>query len=148
MPAATGHLLAQLFPRLAHAFLDDVRLNLEAAGYGFHIDLAFDGVRNLRYGIGNLIDQIGLFEGVVPGFLQHEVRLEHNPVLLVLRNERLDFLQRVLTGEGVWVVPVREEHHARIHAFPKDEADGADGGMQTGFVTVVHDGDVLGELAY
>ena len=65
----------------------------------------------------------------------------------MLRNERLDFLQRVLTGEGVWVVPVREEHHARIHAFPKDEADGADGGMQAGFVTIVHDGDVLGELA-
>ena len=148
MPGSTGHLLAQLFPRFAHPLLNNIRLNLKAAGYGFHIDLALDGVRNLCYGIRNLIDQIGLFEGIVPGLRQHKVRLEHDAVLLVLRNERLDFLQRVLTGEGVWVVPVREEHHARIHAFPEDEADGADGGMKTSFVTVVHDGDVLGELAY
>ena len=155
MPDLIGHLppsvhrrfLAQLFPRFTDALLDDVRLNLEAAGYGFHVNLPFDGVRNLRYRIGNLINQVGFLERVVSRFREHEVCLEDNAVLLLLLDECLNLFQRMLAGEGVRIVTVRKEHHARIHAFPEDEADGADGGMQAGFIAIVHDGDILGELA-
>ena len=150
MPGATGHLLplllSSMLPGFAHALLDNVTLYLKAAGHRVHIYLALDGVGDIGHRIGNLVNEVGLFQGIISGILQQEVGLEHNAVLLVVPDIVLNFFQGVFLGEGIRVVSVRQEHHARVHALFENKADGADGGMQAGLVSVVHDGDVLREL--
>ena len=80
--------------------LDDICIYAEPAGDGVHVDLALDGVRDIRDGVCNLVDEAGLFEGVVAGIGKEEVRFEGNAVLLMCGDEFPDFLQGVFPGVG------------------------------------------------
>ena len=119
-----GSRLLVCFPSLSHPVLDDIGLDIELPGHGVYIYLALDGVGNIGYRVGDLVNEVGLLERVVARFFQQKMGLERDAVLLVVGNELANLLQRMLLRERVGVVAVGQEHHLGIHALLEDEADG------------------------
>ena len=51
----------------------------------------------------------------------------------------------MFAGEGVRVVSVRKQAYFDVHAFFQQHIDSADRGFDTGYVTVIEYGNVIGE---
>ena len=119
---------------------------IESGAAGLDIYGTFHCIRYHRDGVRYVIDQVGLLQGVVAGFPEQQVGLEAYEVLLVLRNEVADLVQGMFPGEGIRVIPVREQHHLDIEPFFQHKPDTSQRGMDSGRVTVIDDGHVFGEF--
>ena len=51
----------------------------------------------------------------------------------------------MFTGEGVWVVTVRQQQHFHLHTFLQQHVRTTHSSMDTSFITIIEQGDVLGK---
>ena len=51
-------------------------------------------------------------------------------------------------GVGIRVLPIRKQHDLHVHTLRKHHRDAAQGGVYSGRITVIHYGDIGGELVY
>ena len=83
--------------------------------------------------------------GISSRVFHQKVGLEADEIFLVLMDECLEFFRIMFAGEGVRVVSVRKQAYFDVHAFFQQHIDSADRGFDTGYVTVIEYGNVIGE---
>ena len=111
----------------------------------FDIDIPYNGFRydgNASYDIRN---QFRAFDRISSRVFHQKVGLEADEIFLVLTDECLEFFRIMFAGEGVRVVSVRKQAYFDVHAFFQQHIDSADRGFDTGYVTVIEYGNVIGE---
>ena len=110
-----------------------IRGSCDLVGHNRHaLDYAADSLRTF-YRVGDATEQ--------------QVGLELDEVSLVGFDVIAKLLRRVLLGEAVRVVAVRQQQHLDIHALGQQHVDASYGGMYAGGVAVVKHGYVGREAA-
>ena len=128
-------------PRENHLLVD-----IELTRRILHIDSLLDLVRNQCYRIGNVVYELSYLQRIVPRLAFQQCSLICDEVLLILVNEVLDLVKRVLSRIRIRIIPVRDQHDLDIEPLLQDKSDAAQGRMDPGRITVVHDGYVVGKL--
>ena len=135
--------LYPLAPHPRHLREEHVLLHPQPLGALLDIDRPRYLVRDDRYGIYDVPDQLRLPDGIAFDGGGEQVVFELNEIGLVLRQEVQNLLPRVGAGEGVGILPVRQQHHLDDHSLLEQHVDTAEGGLDASRVPVVEHGDIV-----
>ena len=120
-------------------------IHIEDFGAFMHIGGANDFIWDDSDALHNVLGELSTLDGVTLCVFQQEISFEKNKVCLMGIHIFLELLCIMLTGKTIRVIPIRQKQYLHVHAFSKEHVCAACGSMNARFITIVKEGDVVGE---